>query len=91
MTRDREIPALHALPTDVQAVVLAYYEAGIDHGYQLGYQAAERDEHARWAELAAHVREARRQGPLDQRYDRHGEHERAERLRRLRHERGIDK
>jgi hypothetical protein len=89
MTEDDAVPTLHDLPAQAQQIVLAYYEAGLTHGYDLGYRAAEARHEAGWAAFAALARAARSGEPYDQVCERLGEHERAEQHRRLMRERGI--
>src|SRR5690625_3107446 len=72
-----------------QRLALAHYEAGLDHGYQLGYRTAEADHEAAWAAYAALARRTATTQAYDELCQQRGESERAERHRRFMRERGI--
>lgn len=84
-----DVPALHQLPPEIQAVALAYFEVGRTEGFGAGYDAAEADEDARWAHFARQVGKISHGIPFDELCDRRGWHDRAERHRALMRERGI--
>lgn len=84
-----EIPHPAQLPPELQRLVLAYYETGLTHGWDLGYRAAETRHQDSWAAFAALARTARTGEPYDQICERRGEHDRAEQHRDLMRERGI--
>lgn len=86
---EESIPGLGEIAPDAQRLALAYYEAGLDHGFQLGYRAAEADYDAAWAAFAALARHAATAPAYDELCQQRGEIERAERQRRLMRERGI--
>jgi len=80
-----DVPSLADLPTTAQRVALAYYEAGLDHGYALGYRAAQAQQERAWAAFAQLARAA----PYDELCERRGEPARAERARDLMRRRGL--
>lgn len=91
----RTLPGMLAVPSPetmtprAWAVVLAYYQAGVEHGIALGRQQAEDDWqaiHSRAAAIARQVAESPSYADLA---ERRGEHDRAERQRAILRERGI--
>ena len=84
-----DVPSLGEVAPDAQRLALAYYEAGLDHGFQLGYRAAEADHEAAWAAFAVLARRAATAQPYDELCQQRGESERGERHRRLMRERGV--
>jgi len=84
-----EVPSLAEIPSSLQRLVIAYYEAGLDDGFQLGYRASEANYEAQWAAFAAKVRSSRDK-PYDELCEERGEAGRADRHRRVLQERGID-
>ncbi|PYF96385.1 hypothetical protein SAMN05216184_11945 [Georgenia satyanarayanai] len=89
MNEDEVVPSLVEVPAAIQKLVIAYYEAGLDHGFELGYRASEANNEATWATAAALVRGIADGQPYDQLCEQRGEQGRAERQRRLLRDRGI--
>ena len=85
------VPSLAELSPSATELALAYYEAGLEHGYQLGYRQAEADYDEAGAAFARLVRRAAAGPQYDELCDRRGEPARAERQRDLLRERGLDK
>ncbi|MDD9205736.1 hypothetical protein PU560_04545 [Georgenia sp. 10Sc9-8] len=69
--------------------MLVYYEAGLAHGFDLGYRAAQRAEEARWAAIAATIHQTARAEPYDQLCERRGEPDRAQTQRHILNDRDI--
>jgi len=89
MPDEAEAPSLADIPATAQRLAIAYYEAGLNHGFELGYRAAEARQEASWAAFAALAKAATRNPPYDQLCEQRGETQRAEEHRRLMRERGI--
>ena len=89
MSDSEGVPSLAEIPAAIQRLVIAYYEAGLDHGFQLGYRASEAHYEAAWSAFAAKVRHAAAAKPYDELCEERGERDRAESQRRLLKERGI--
>ena len=85
------VPSLAELSPSATELALAYYEAGLEHGYQLGYRQAEADYDEAGAAFARLVRRAAKDPPYDELCERRGEPAMAERQRDLLRERGLDK
>ncbi|MEE6289282.1 hypothetical protein V2J52_16635 [Georgenia sp. MJ173] len=86
---DDDVPSLADLPPTAKRVALAYYEAGLDHGYDLGFRAAEAEQERIWAAFAQVVRAAAATVPYDVLCERRGEPDRAQRQRDLIRRRGV--
>ena len=86
---DDDVASLADLPPTARRIALAYYEAGLDHGYDLGYRAAQAEQERAWASLAHLVRGAAAVVPYDELCERRGEPERAQRQRDLMRRRGL--
>lgn len=86
---ERPVPLLTDMTPAARAVALAYYEAGVVTGVQMGRQQAE-DEHRGLSEVSAAIaRQVADLGPFADLCDRRGEPERAARQRALLAARGV--
>lgn len=88
-TATADVPSLAAMNAHATKVALAYYEAGLEHGIELGRAQAEAEMDERWRPAYEIVQAAARREPYAELCERRGEPERAERQRRLLRERGI--
>lgn len=81
--------AAEAIDAATRATCLAWYEAGLAHGIDIGRRQVHDELAAEWAALKATVMPGISRLPYDELAERRGQPDRAARQRRILHERGI--